>query len=340
MINEKKQELVGKLVDGATALNEFFDTILVEGYSNPMKLARKLGDQYDLNSNQRRRFNHIARKMRKVRKITKYLQKKYGANRIGAVQGKANRERLYRELNREEYEGEDFSANIGDFSIMFDLPDNHFDTENHQLAKAGSYCLYDERLDEAVRCINQGRDLPEEMMGLVYKVSQGLDEQARSRSPEENLLLLFTEGEIDPSMARVHEMKHVIDNITAEDNGYVKELSAHLYSECIPKKSFFERAARLDALPRLERAEKRKKRFEEAETMPGKRVFVKYEQARVDQATKIYEDVRDKCYDIVKDIYDLGLGTRELSFVVSGTDPYKLRHRLELIRDYLKERKG
>ena len=51
--HSKRHQLIGQLVDGATALSTLFDAVYAKNCKNPVQFAEILSDEYGLSENQR-----------------------------------------------------------------------------------------------------------------------------------------------------------------------------------------------------------------------------------------------------------------------------------------------
>jgi hypothetical protein len=80
---KRREYLAGKMLDGARALDDFFEELVTRRNANPEELHRTLADQYNLTHNQRAFFEKVATRASRAQGIVRYLENRFGVNDDG-----------------------------------------------------------------------------------------------------------------------------------------------------------------------------------------------------------------------------------------------------------------
>ena len=200
----KRDYLVGRLIAGAKALNEFFDVVSNPG-QNPIRVARELSQKYELTQNQVRNLEGIASRTKEAQDLVNSAIKEYGLTKEGNFRhGHALYRRVFGLIPPR---GEYFSATPHSFAIGFCLPKR---------------CFPDNTTDDGKLVVTLG-----EVVGGHF-ISKSIPEHRlsppRFRSTLNLMLISYTMNYEDVFFSYLygfnkdrhthkHELRHIIDNI-------------------------------------------------------------------------------------------------------------------------------
>jgi len=113
----KRDYLVGKLVDGATALNEFFEQITKDSSLNPADVGRALASKYELTDQQQKNLEVITSRVITAKGIVDYLKEKFGVDENGVT---TESHELHQYM-RGDVPDRDFYAQLNTFTICLEF---------------------------------------------------------------------------------------------------------------------------------------------------------------------------------------------------------------------------
>lgn len=293
----KRDYLVGKLIDGAKAVEDFFDKVQENDSLDPTYVAEGLASRYHLTENQSKTLRGIASRTRIVKEIVSNVKKNYGLTRRGMIRDKKG---LYEAVYGEAPPDDSFSARPLSFSIKFYMPQEYFGEK--VLGYAGNG--------------NESLELSELCFRVNYKRSEQLKKEGENVITEE------------------HEIKHIIDGIIGM-NKFVNELSADLFAgEYGIELSTSRDMARLENQNDGILAEYKKMEAEEPEHLP---VYLECVQPIIDINNRNIKLLDDINIGDIEQIRRKGVDGKTTSYMVSTTELNKLKKRLEIVDDHLEK---
>ncbi|MBI2579089.1 MAG: hypothetical protein HYW26_05235 [Candidatus Aenigmarchaeota archaeon] len=349
---ERKDYLVGKLLDGNRVLYEFFEVVISRKSTDPFQVAENLIRHYNLTPNQQKYLRRIADRTQRAKRVISYLEKRFGINREGYFD---NPEEVYRFMHSGK-EPPKPVLNAKPYSIAVGFEHVEWVYQNILgYAGRGSVDIdsldSDENLRRTFKRAIKGDDRSFEMLSFSYRTP----EQRHRILEQEFLDYLGTDESADVKALKhgvrrtvLHEIRHVINRIISPENYYSEEISARLYErggDLLSVYTGFDQE--------IEKAKKMAEKLINEHEMRLKRLI---EQGAppiiVERSNKRLPELRERGKKDVEDITsweDLTrqiLGSlrwnstyrRELSYFFTTTPQEKTRHRLELIRDYLPRR--
>lgn len=347
----KRDYLVGKLVDGATALNEFFEQVQEDSSLNPADVARDLASKHDLTDQQQKKMGIIASRVTKAKEVVDYLKEKFGVDEDGYIADQNG----FQQYMRNEFQpgsdcvpNHDFNAYLQIFTIMFDFI--HDEPVGGPLGSTPTGHL-DDSLDEDTlrRAENEKKYIARTARLLSYKIySERIANPYKSDERSEKAYLLGILHWIDTNdIVNKHEIKHIIDKLIGSSIA-ARELSANLASydrgeddmEAIIKMSLHQDIGNATARVQIDRSmlsEMEEELSDRDRSDPESIIASSYRmQKRFLAAQEWYlQIVQDLSPDLIFGILQNGLPSKVLSYIVGTTDAPKLQHRLELVNNYL-----
>lgn len=307
--------LVGKLIDGAKAIDELFERAYYNPSQNIREVARRISQEYELTKNQKRVLERLVYRLNKAIAIVESLKKEYGMTKAGDFRKKRA---LYKAVYRENPKKSIYFARPYSFAIGFYLQESNFRERVAGDASSQPIILKPEQR----KLLNiKSKYNP---TGLSFRINY---KALNIKTPEEkSLIALF--GPALRKLEEKHELKHIIDTII-ESDGSTAELSAELFtrnwSRYLLLGDYHELELRLRASI---------ERYESMKLLNTPQFLLDNEQKISNEIRKRMEQVKDSV-SIIKEIINKGLDAKSLSYIVAMTDFDKLEHRLNLIRDHL-----
>jgi len=342
----RRDYLVGKYVDGAMAMRDFFDRAFEDESLDSHDIAREVASKYDVTPNQRKYLDAVVERVGQAKEIVGLFKKRYGVNQRGMFRDK---EEVYRLVFDEEPPKGYFSAEPQSFVVKFKLPPGRF---REAFGYQGSSKV---NLNPAIREFRKklreggiNLDLPE----IVYRINY------KSIRKEMSVMRRLFGGSLykqwvkDEQMVEDHEKKHCIDALTSNLNHvrpleivqprrlaeqvYPIELSARLF---VGRKHPTVEELRMEIGRDAVRFETNfDKLIARANGNMGRMnsPFLKeHEKRRAEKLTKKKGETVRQANEIPLDVfgrlYQNGVDARAASYMVSTTPLPKLKRRLEMV---------
>jgi len=318
--NTRTDQTTSRLINGAKALHELFYRGGVK--DEPARDVRKdIRAKYDLSTNQLRELSFVSSALYAAQRVVSYLGEKYSDDFKG----------LYREAAKEEV-AECNSANASGFSMLFYLPESHFRKVGTKLQLGGATScnpMYLRiNLTDALDQIKNREYITADLSGLVIRINKPAIANGNTvligdfdSVEDRSLLSAFHDLLVTDHGTCRHELKHVIDNFIRASYFFPAELSAYMYDKATPTRKHFDITIQENILPEIEDAKSR---------------YGSKANKHIESGDRAIDQLNAFPIELLEDIVGLGIELDVLSFVVSTTPIEKLRHRFELIRDYLR----
>jgi len=213
----KRDYLVGKMVDGAKAVDELFERVEKRPSIDLNKTGDILARKYGLTENQQEYLQKIVPELSAAVKIVRYVRNEYGVNKYGEIKDK---ERLYKDVFDEELPKTDFYVKVFPFSVGFYLPDSYLPDKGGDTADAEFFPT------QIAPKLVKGEKKYMKHTGMMFRVNE---DSTKPRTRDEHVLSILDLGK--KYKIERHEQKHIIDRLMPANRLFLThELSAYLYS--------------------------------------------------------------------------------------------------------------
>lgn len=349
--------IVGKMIDGARALNTFFNTLSTTREAQPREVARELTSAHGLTLNQQRYLNHIVERTERAKGIVQYLEGRFGVDSQGRFQD-AKGLQSFLDKTRKGFpnpEAQSHNIAIGLSGDKWSYPKNGGFVKVPQMSINGN-TVYDQLslpLDETLKRAEAGKPIQIGMM-VFYQPNVKLIEKRLkqkkwvhpSQQDKEALALGNLFGWNYPQLAKeiyestkTHELRHVFDAISEFGPRRYLETQAYL-SVSSPNHRYF-RGLERDYLAEKEFLEKGKKIFEGQIADTGNpEVIREINRGFLSKREEELRNLRPEAVAVAEILR--GIDKKEyhtISYIFSTNHPANVPHYLELARDYLAKKK-
>ncbi len=325
----KRDYLVERLIDGARVLNEFFGSLIKEPSANPKEVVKEVSTKYNLTENQKRKLGRVTSRVTKATEIVDYLKDKYGVTRQGTFR---NKNGLYREIYGEKPPKEIFSAKPFSFAIGFYLPTRYFDENTLGATPDEPFVL-----NQFQRSFYK-KEQKFNPTALSFKVNYRRLPVKQLKEPTDKILqVLFPKHDVKKYaterrkyVVKQHELKHVLDGLLGLP--YARELSASLFAggqEIETQHNLLKDVNRAQ-----ESLEVALQRYERLKQLNPSQFILDNEQKLIDGYKKLIKDIKVSV-ELAQKIAKKDLDHKVLSYIIATTPVKRLKHRLELVDDYL-----
>ena len=315
-MEQRLEHLVGKLVAGATALDQFFSycSTMREG-RRYLPYAKQLIQRYELTPNQAVYLRKTAERARRARTLVAYLEERFGT--VGRVSNQRFRSpsALYRYMTGESAKG--VTARPEVLFVEFNIP-GWYESE-HGVGKEGrrinGYAPsgIDSPVNDAprtvMRVLRAGN--PIIWQGLYYAL------HPREENPDSY------------AKSRKHEQRHLFDDILPAGRDVLAETTAYLFTGVSQGK-------RQDRERILAQRTERQERVTRLKELDGPKVIIESDQrliAESDRELNLIEQV----WGTISTMGVEGFGGRDLqmhTYVLSTTRPERVSRRLRQIEEW------
>lgn len=215
---QKRNYLAGKMLDGARALDDFFEALVTRRDANPEELHHTLADQYDLTPNQRAFFGKVATRTSKAQGIVRYLENRFGVNDYGEFVDASG---LYSLVHKKKRPLKNIGAKTYNIGIGF-VRDRwpHGDAAG-LFINSGDGRIFSDSLKRVLRRLENDRypvckNLTFEIQDLNH-IKKRVPKKGRAKDAEGKLLSFLFSPEVIASIEQGstanHELRHMIDAI-------------------------------------------------------------------------------------------------------------------------------
>jgi len=239
----KKGYLLGKIVDGARALYDFFETMKDNKRANPYRVAEEITSRYQLTQNQQKYLGEVVERAHKGRRAIRFLEEKFGLNEDGTFK---DTEGLYQSFFHKpapaRIVAKSHNIAIGfEYGIWKDKKNlglhprgnGHDSSGNWALHQSTRTTLYALRNWSSSYCLTLTFNVASD--NRFREVIKNSKKRKTSEKPQLGIPLTNASELKDTIIA--HELRHVIDRYL--DNGhFFVETPAHLYDGAHPLRGF------------------------------------------------------------------------------------------------------
>ena len=239
----KKEYLLRKMVDGAEALYDFFETMKDDKRANPYRVAEEITSRYQLTQNQQKYLGEVVERVHKGRRAISFLEDKFGLNEDGTFK---DTEGLYQSFFNKpapaRIVAKSHNIAIGfEYGIWKDKKNlglhprgnGHDSSGNWVLHQSTRETLYALRNWSSGYCLTLTFNVAPD--NRFREVAKNLKKQKTSEKPQLGIRPTSASELKDSTTA--HELRHVIDQYLG--NGYFfVETPAHLYDGTRPLHGF------------------------------------------------------------------------------------------------------
>jgi hypothetical protein len=356
---EKRAYLVGKMIDGAGAIDEFFTTLINNKDYSPEKLTEELCDKYDLTDSQRSYLNWVSARAKRVKAVVNYLENRFGADESGTFKGP---EALHRLLYDDKRIQRGIKAKSHNITIEIEKP-KWYHKSHVGVVRRGEYDGWDAPADEIIEGLGDAEkyDNCKSIATIEPSVEAFLKDARKERSPETKLFLTIFGKKFSDEENFVaekckehihnHELRHVFDNILnprrANRYNYTpySETQSYIYSGSLLKDGIFS-----DMMSVVRLRKKYRNDLKELEMlvdsdavepvkMPDK--LLNHLNKRVKQLKGAISKM-DRTADDFAHVLDSGFGElpsedlKSLSYLFSTIDSSKIPHRIDMVTEALR----
>lgn len=318
---KRRDYLVGKLINGAYAVNSLFDAIILDENLNPITEGSTIKNRYNLTNSQAEKLDNIIDDILEAKKRVDYYKRKYGVTGQRSIKDKKG---LFKEVFEEYPPKSKFTAETFSFAIGFFLPQDYF--EESRIGEAAinykSFKNYNQIFSKQLKDVKTPAKY-----GLFFTLNYQL---ADPRSLESRGYQILTGLSLAHSTV-LHELKHLIDEIIMASDMYFKEISADLFinypdlsDSRLRDAESFKRSLDSSYLTLQELIEKR-----------APKSIIDDAQMQIKEKERKLQLIENFPIDIFNKLKREGLDYKVMSYIVAMTSFDKLQHRLELIDDYL-----
>ena len=245
----KREYLLGKMLEGARALYDFFETLRNEKDTNPKELASRINTKYNLTKNQAAYLDNVAERTTKAKTIVQYLEKRFGVKKDGTFKDpKGLYSLLFREKPIQRIEARTYNLGIGFTYGSWNY--KGFRGFKHNCEGIDYHPLYDDiqstisRLETGIGsgCKHLTFRMPVDSKLKKFAEEENRHSDRNLSEEERTLRLIFgrvsTPEKIKQELVN-HELRHVIDSIIGNDLEFFTETPAHLYAESTEDRVFW-----------------------------------------------------------------------------------------------------
>lgn len=324
--HDKKEYLVGKLIDGAKALNDLFKETFIDNSTNPNEFYKDLSSKYELTKNQKEYLKKVASRVSKAKEIVEYLKEKYGVRKDDYIKDKKG---LYKLMFEKDPPKTYFSAKAHPFVIEFYLPQNLFDKGIGGNAGSGNRYPLDYILNHNLKQIKKGKTNYESLRALTFKVNNGI---ARSKSDRLKFLYKALGVNIKKFHIEQHELKHIIDDLIDSQQLQTKEISAYLFTGEIDPLIINK-----DIKPLRKNLDESITRYKKLKELNSPQCILDNEKDLIKIKAWKIKQVKNFPISTVERINENGLGTDVISYIVATTNLNNLAKRIKLVDEHLEK---
>jgi hypothetical protein len=236
--NPKKEYLLRKMIDGAKALNDYFEIMRENKSASAISVAEEMKHRYKLTPNQQKYLDRVANRTAKAKAIVSYLESRFGVNADGTFEdAEGLHELLFYGEKPRKLEARSYNIGIGFTEGYWKQKGTH--GYKHEVVN-GNNCLED-LTDETISLLKKGNE--NDCGNLAFRIpsdkvmKKKTEKASEGRTKDERLLATIFGGvaSFEPEEFKQqvidHELKHVIDNIIGHSYfDFFIETPAHLYS--------------------------------------------------------------------------------------------------------------
>jgi hypothetical protein len=342
-LSEKREYLAGKLVDGARALNEFFDVLSTNREASPRDLASDLSSKYSLTSNQKEYLEKVTERAERAQGIVRYLEDRFGIDENGAFQ---DVEGLHSLLLKGRYVPKKLAAQSCNIGIGFEK--NRWTHRNSAgfVKGATGFNQLGVPLEKTLSRLEERK--PTNVLEVAFylpskdciqkKLETGKWKIAGLSEVDKTLCKIFglpTPAENVFRRIKDHELRHVFDRVVGDQSFVYNETPTHLY-EGVTMNS----GIRRDKKAIEDRLKEIYSRIEHAREigMPEFVVMSQSTKRSINDKKRMLSNISE-VEAICKDAQNLTLEDRRvLSYFFSTTPWEKVPDRLRAMLDALKKR--
>lgn len=349
-LRDKRDALVVNMVDGAEALDKFFQQLRIDRTAEPISLAERLSAKYQLNPNQQDYFAWIAGRAEKAKAIVGHLESQFGVDGNGYF---IDSKGLQRFVDKKIKPFSHPVARSYNFAIGFSgdqwryLKTRLGFASTPKLFINGGDRMFDDLLslplEKVIGRAKKGISTDFRVL-TFYQPSKKLIERwirekkltHRKQHGEEYKFLASAFGENFEALAKEefeeteeHELRHVIQNILTPRGNYFSETPAFLFPHHKSLKGLTQDYNNLK-----KRFDATREKFEEMEGQPMPRVIqecnrqvVACQEAELVRVKKDFDSIRDNLKLIPPE------KLRATAYLFSTLLDKKVPRRIELVAD-------
>lgn len=244
--NPKKEYLLGKMIDGAHALYDFFEAMKLRD-SDPVYVAGELKTKYCLTQSQQEYLDGVVVRTSKAKYIVRYLEKRFGLNEDGTFKdAKGLHKLLFNGYAPQRLEARSYNFGIGFTQGVWRKNDilgfKHAIVSEDPCLAEGSDPI--SKLEKGVMtdCRNLAFRIPGDTR--MAKNAENRASTYQELTEEQRLYhaVFGGFGSLKPNELKQevidHELRHVIDELIGAEfaSDFFVETQAHLYENAAPKR--------------------------------------------------------------------------------------------------------
>tara|TARA_Y100000310_G_C20697217_1_gene826537 strand:- start:1326 stop:2444 length:1119 start_codon:yes stop_codon:yes gene_type:complete len=238
--NSKNEHLLGKMVEGARALYDFFEVIRDNRDASVREVAEQLKLTYNLTDNQGRYLDNVADRTSKAKSIVQYLERRFGINSDGIFQDPQGlHEVLFNKYTPKRLEARSYNFGVGFTQGVW----RRNEALGYKHCPVTDHSCFTSPLKKTISRLERGAETDCGNLAFRIPSDSRMGKNAKKRieqlaglSENERLVKAIFEPRITPENLKKevieHELRHVIDSVINDfsNYGFFSETPSHLYS--------------------------------------------------------------------------------------------------------------